>query len=237
MRITVTSPDLKDIRQQGKALDRAQGTAMHVAVHKATLLGQKLIQRRIKGVGLGRLAGAIGATSSEKKRRRGKEDAWGAIFARGGDQSRAGQALEAYTQGATIRGRNVQWLAIATRALPARMPGPSGRQTRTTPKIYEANGSPLGPLVFKRLSANRAILIAQGDVTVSVKTGRAKRATGKRTRSRVAKRDVVAFVLIKETKRMKRFDQVELVGQAARRVPRYLEEEIKHALPGAVEKV
>lgn len=231
VRLTVTSPDLRDLRRQGKLLERAEKRAMHKSVDRATKLGQKGVQQRIKAVGLGRLAGAVGSTSSERKQRRDDKEAWGAIFARGGPKSRAGGALEAYTNGATIRGRNVQWLAIATKALPRRI----GRY-RMTPERYKAAGSPLGPLVFKRLSANRAILIAQGDFTVSVKTGKAKRASGRKTRTRVPKRDVIAFVLIKETKRAKRFDQKEIVRRAASFVPKYMDEELRSALPEQVQK-
>lgn len=226
MRFVVTSPDLSSLKQQAKAYDRASSAAMHVAVDRATRTGQKAIQNKIKTVGLGRLAGAVRSTSSERKRRRSADNAWGAIYAAGGDESRAGQALEAYSQGATIRGRNVEWLAIATRALPKK----AGRY-RMTPARYEAAGAPLGPLIFKRISVNRAVLIAQGDYTVSVKTGRAKRFAGRATRARKRQRDVVAFVLIKQTKRGKRFDQVQLARLAASRIPKLIDEELRDRLP------
>lgn len=230
MRIVVTAPNIADLRNQAKALQRAQQGAMHRAVDKATKLARDGIQQKMKAVGLGRLGGAVKFTSSERKRRRTPEEAWGAIFAAGGDESRAGGALEAYSRGVTIHGRNVDWLAIATKALPKRV----GRY-RMTPQRYEAAGSPLGPLVFKRLTANKAILIAQGDFTVSVKTGKAKKFAGRATRSRTRQRDVVVFVLIRETRRAKRFDQVEITRRAATFVGRYLGEDMKQALPGAVE--
>lgn len=230
MKITVTAPNVANIGRQGKVLAKAENRAMHVAVDRATRLGQKGVQQRIRAVGLGRLAGAVGSTSSERKKRRSPDNAWGAIFARGGKDSRAGGALEAYTQGATIRGRNVEWLAIATRALPKRI----GRY-RTTPQRYEAAGSPLGPLVFKRISVNRAYLIAQGDFTVSVKTGKAKRAGGRKTRTRQAQRDVIAFVLIKQTRRAKRFDQKTIVRLASSKVAEFMEQEMQSALPGGAD--
>jgi hypothetical protein len=235
MRIVINAPDLKDLARQGERFARAEQKAMHLAVDRATNLGLRAVQQRIKAVGLGRLAGAVGYTSSEKKRRRDPNNAWGAVFARGGDESRGGGALEAYTKGATIRGRNVTWLAIATRALP-KMISAGGRRARMTPERYEAAGNPLGPLVFKRLNANTAILIAQGDFAVSRKTGRAKPFAGRQTRTRVKQRDVVAFVLIRETKRAKRFDQVEIVRRAASKVPDFLAEEMRQALPGTLEK-
>jgi hypothetical protein len=231
MKIEITATTAADLSRQVRAIDRAEIGSMHRAVDRATRLGQRGVQQKIKAVGLGRLAGAVGSTSSERKRRRDPENAWGAIFVRGGDESRAGGALQAYTQGATIRGRNVEWLAIPTRALPKRI----GRY-RMTPERYEAAGSPLGPLVFKRLSRNEAILIAQGDFTVSRKTGKAKRFAGRATRTRTRQRDVVAFVLIKETKRAKRFDQAQVVRLAATKVPAFMAEEMQNALPGTFEK-
>ena len=231
MRLEITAPNVRDLARQGKVLERAEFKAMHRSVDRATRLAQKGGQQKARAVGLGRLAGAIASTSSERKRRRDPKLAWGAIYPRGGADSRAGGALAAYTQGATIRGRNVEWLAIATRALPRRI----GRY-RTTPQRYEEAGSPLGPLVFRRLSANRAILIAQGDFSVSRKTGRAKGWKGRATRTRVKKRDVVAFVLIRETRRAKRFDQEAITRRASSKVSDYMAEELMEALPGQVQK-
>jgi hypothetical protein len=230
MELTITAPTLANLRLQGRVIDRVQVAAMHKAVDRATSLAQKAGQQRARAVGLGRLAGAIGATSSEKKKRRDPNNAWGAIFARGGDDSRAGGALEAYTKGATIRGINVTWLAIATKALPKRI----GR-FRTTPERYEAAGSPLGPLIFHQISANRAVLIIQGDFNVSRKTGKAKAFAGRATRSAVRKRDVIAFVLIRVTRRMQRFSQEDLTRIAASKVPDFMAEEQAKSLPGTFE--
>lgn len=231
MRLTITADRPQALQRIGKQYDRAEQRGMHVAIDRATRLAQKAIQQRIKAVGLGRLGGAVRSTSSERKKRRDPNNAWGAIYAAGGDESRAGGALEAYTQGATIRGRNVQWLAIPTRALPKRI----GR-FRMTPKRYEAAGNPLGPLVFKLVTRNRAYLIAQGDFTTSAKTGRAKPFKGRVSRGRQKRRDIIAFVLIKETKRAKRFDQRDLVRLAHAQMPKFLQEEIAKSLPAGLER-
>jgi hypothetical protein len=230
--ITITATSPANLLRQGRVLDRVQIASMHKGVDRATVLGQKGGQQKARAVGLGRLAGAIGSTSSERRRRRDPNNAWGAIYPKGGDDSRAGGALEAYTRGATIRGRNVTWLAIATDAVPKRI----GRY-RMTPQRYEAAGSPLGPLVFHRISANRAVLLIHGDFTVSRKTGKAKPFAGRVTRTRIRKRDVVAFVLIKETKRMARFSQVDITRRAHSKVPQFIAEEQAKALPGTFEKV
>lgn len=231
MRLAVTAPNPADIRKQGKALERAEFGAMHRAVDRATRLAQRGGQQKAKAAGLGRLAGAIASTSSERKRRRDKDRAWGAIYPRGGTESRAGQALEIYTKGGTIRGRNVEWLAIATKAMPRRI----GRFS-TTPRRYEQAGSPLGPLVFKRISVSRAVLVIQGDFNVSRKTGKAKRFGGRKTRTATRQRDIVAFVLIKETKRAKRWDQNEVTRRASDLVPKFITEDMQQALPGVLEK-
>lgn len=231
IRLEVTATSASDLSRKAKQIDRVQVSAMHKAVDRATRLAQRGQQQKIQAVGLKRLAGAVGSTSSERRRRRDPNNAWGAIFARGGDESRAGGALEAYTKGATIRGRNVEWLAITTRALPRRI----GRY-RMTPQRYEAAGSPLGPLIFHKVSANRAYLIIQGDFTVSRKTGRAKAFAGRVTRTRTKQRDVIAFVLIRVTKRAKRFDQEAITRRAATFTPQFIAEEMDKALPDTFER-
>lgn len=228
MRIDLTATNPADLRRQGKVVDRVQKVAMHKAVDRATRLAQKGGQQKARAAGLGRLSNAIGYTSSERKRRRDDNNAWGAVFARGGDQSRAGQALEIYTSGGTIRGRNRTWLAIATRAMPKRI----GRY-RMTPQRYEDAGSPMGPLVFHQVTPNRAYLIIQGEFSVSRKTGKAKQAGTRVTRSSVRKRDIIAFVLIRETRRAKRFDQVDITRRASQLLPRFMEEEMQPLLERA----
>jgi hypothetical protein len=132
-------------------------------------------------------------------------------------------------KGATIRGRNVTWLAIATKALPKKI----GRY-RMTPQRYEAAGSPLGPLVFHQVSPNRAYLIIQGDFNVSRKTGRAK-LFGRASRSAVKRRDVIAFILIRETRRAARWSQEDVTRRAHTLVPQFMAEEQAKALPGTFE--
>lgn len=230
MQIVITATSPADLQRRARVLDKVNIAAMHKAVDRATTLAQRSGQQKARAVGLGRLAGAIGATSSERKRTRDPNNAWGSIFARGGDKSRAGGALEAYTKGATIRGKNVQWLAIATKAIPKKI----GR-FKMTPQRYEAAGSPLGPLIFHQISANRAILIIHGDFNVSRKTGRAK-LFGRATRSANRARDIVAFILIKETRRMQRFSQDDVTRRASSLVPRFIAEEQAKALPDGFEK-
>lgn len=198
-----------------------------MAVDRASKMGQQRVQAKMRQVGLGRLANAVGHTSSKRKGRSGEgRNAWGVIFARGGDQSLAGGALESYSRGATIRPSNQNWLWFQTSSIPRRVAG-----KRTTPARYNASGlaTSIGKLDFKQISANRALLIIK-NVTVSPKNGRAK-AMGKRApRTRIPMKEIVAFVGIRWTRRAKRFDQNDIMSAAAALVPKYMAEEMNSIL-------
>lgn len=212
-------------KRQGPGISRTvlphlRGAA-HYAADGAIKIAKRQTRLTVRSVGLGGLANAIGATSSLEKRRTQSNTAWGAIFARGGINSRANQALMAYTEGALIRptgGR--KWLAYATPAAGrlARVPLPRiGRRAfgnvRNTPGINRNN------LVFVRFSANRAALVLK-NASVSRKTGRAK-AAGKRIGRGADRKDfVVMFWLIRFTARAARFNQGQIVRQAAQAIPR-----------------
>lgn len=215
--------------RQGKRMVDVALPHMHRAAHYAadkSIRDAKLASRsKIRSVGLGRLANAIGSTSSlEKKRTAG--GAWGAIYARGGIDSRANQALMAYTEGATILptgGR--KWLAFPTKA--------AGRLVRLPiPRIggkgfanFKNQPSRMGgvKLRFVQFSPRSAALVLD-DASVSKKTGRAK-SFGKRLgRGAERKRAIVMFRLIKVTTRAARFNQHAIVAQAGRKIPFYAEE-------------
>lgn len=198
--------------------------ASHYATDRAIKAVKTKTRTTIRSVGLGRLANAVGTTSSLQKGRTAKE-AWGAIYARGGQFSRANQALMAYTEGARILptgGR--KWLAYPTAA--------AGRLTRLPiPRVggrgyanfkNQPSRSRL-KLTFIRFSARRAALVLK-DASVSNRTGRAK-PMGKRL-GRGARREkfVVMFWLIPFTTRAKRFDQHAIVRSEGRNIGRYVEE-------------
>lgn len=226
VRITVSRPQLGKISQQGRRVERAQKRAAHLAVDRASKAGQKRVQQKMKSVGLGRLANAVGHTSSKRKNRTDERHAWGVIFARGGDDSRAGGALEAYSRGTTIRPTDQEWLWFQTNAIPRRI-----ARYRTTPARYNRSGlaTTIGPLVFKRIGANRALLVIR-NVSVSPKTGRAKAMGKRKTRTRVPMKEIVAFVGIRWTRRAKRFDQNEIMRIANSLVPEYIAEEMEKIL-------
>lgn len=229
MRFTERRPDPRAITKFGRKVVAAQNRAAPIAVDRASKVGQKRVQGKMRAVGLGRLANAVGHTSSLRKGRRGDRRPWGVIFAKGGDDSLAGGALEAYSRGATIRPTDQQWLWFQTDAVPRRI----GRY-RTTPARYNASGlaTTIGPLQFKRISSNRAILVIR-NISISPKTGRAKAMGPRKTRTRIPMKEIVAFVGIRWTRRAKRFDKDEIMNAASKLVPRYMIEEMEQILSKA----
>lgn len=216
--ITVRPPDFSKLRREGKQFSDAHRRAAFQATDIAASRAQKRIQGRMKAAGLGKLSNAVGYTSAFRKRQLDRTP-YGVIFAKGGDDSLAGGALEAYSRGVTIRAKSGEWLAYATPAVPRLV----GRR-RITPKRYLASGlsSSIGKLIFRRINANLALLVLR-KVSLSPKTGRAKALGKGRPRTRIVPdKEVVAFVLIKQTRRAKRFDKDTELRREAMRLPDYM---------------
>jgi hypothetical protein len=193
----------------------------HYATDKATTLAKDLTRQAIKGAGLGRLANAVGSTSSlRKKGGRTSDNAWGAIFARGKTASRGNQALLAYSEGADIVPTSgKKWLAFATDALPKR----AGRY-KMTPARYKASGleQTLGKLRFVPGKGGRVAYLVAKKVVVSKRSGRILRQQGgKMTRGSNNKDSIIAFILIRYTRRAQRFDQKRIMMQAIAEVPTF----------------
>lgn len=230
MRFTTKHPDPRRAFEQAKREYRRDiRRAELVATDRASKAAQKAIQTKIRAVGLGKLGGAVGQTSALRKRIGSGDNPYGVIFARGGDESSGGGALEAYSRGALITAQRGKWLAFPTRAIP-RFINAGGRRFRTTPELYKASGlvTSIGRLVFKPISSSRAVLVIQ-KVTLSPKTGRAKADTGRRTRTRIREKEVIAFILIRVTRRAQRFDKDAIVQGPASKMPEYLAEEMERS--------
>lgn len=197
--------------------------ASHFATDKAIEKAKIQTRATIVGVGLGRLANAVGATSSLKKRKT-EGSAYGVIFARGGIDSRANQALMSYTEGAQIYptgGR--KWLAFPTQAAGrlARVPLPRvGR--RVFANIKNRPGL-AGQLKFVPFSSTHAALVLE-DASVSNKTGRAKPFGKRLGRGATRQKFVVLFWLIRFTARAARFNQHAIVAQAGADIGKYVAE-------------
>jgi hypothetical protein len=213
MKFTARGPD---IRQQlsGAQFRKELRAAAVIATARASKDAQRAVQERIRGAGLGRLANAVG----QKSGNRAGSDPYGVIFARGGDDSLAGGALESYSRGATITAQNGQWLAIATKAVPQRI----GRR-RTTPALLMSSGAAagIGQLEFKPLGNGRAALVFKA-AAVNIRTGRARATLKRSSKVSVNQRDVIAFILIRVTRRAQRFDKDQVILPFVQKMPAYL---------------
>lgn len=200
--------------------------AAHKGVADSTQSAKDWTRSTIRSVRLGGLANAIGTSTSLAKRRTSTELAWGALFARGGQDGRANQALMAYTLGAMIYptgGR--KWLAFPTKEAgnTVRLPTPrTGRRRsfgnfKNQPSRYRA-----AELVFVPVNPKLALLVLR-KATVSRATGRAKPFTGKRPRNADRRDGVVMYVLIRFTTRMRRFDQQAIMKRAFATIPRNIQ--------------
>lgn len=229
-RVAIRVPDVAKVLGVGRTrYERDLRTACLNATDQASKDAQRDLQERIRAVGLGRLSGAVGQTSTKKRRSANDSDnIYGAIYARGGDDSLGGGALEAYSQGAVIRpGPGRSYLAIPTAAVQRYISAGLGRRFRLTPGIFNISQltSKIGKLEFRPLPNGNALLLIK-NVTVSPKDGRALRAGKGRSRTRIHQKEVVAFVLIRETRRTKRFDKDAIVRIRAQQMPDYIQNEM-----------
>lgn len=224
---TVIPPSAADYERaaddQRAALERANARA----VDRATTIGAQRMKETIQARGLGRLSGAIGSTSSYKKGQRDGGASWGAVFAKGGDDSLAANALQIYSEGGVISPVKGSWVWFQTDALKRRI-GEGRRKNRMTPARYIAAGNPLGPLFFRRKSPQVAELFVKG-VLQSAKTGRA-RLPGVRNRKQTTL--VVLFVGLPYTARQQRFDADVPMQAASDQVPDLIADELSKATGG-----
>lgn len=222
VKLTTTKPDMSGLRREG---DRIKRDVRRAGFEVTDLIAQKAhahIQAKMRSVGLGKLNRAVGWTSAKRKGQT-SGNPYGAIFAKGGDDTLAGGALEIYSRGGSIYPQNGKWLAFPTEAVP-RLVSSGGKRRRLTPALWKAAGldQKIGKLNFIQIRANMALLVVR-KVSLSAKTGQAK-ALGKnapRTRI-VAKGNTVVFILIRNTSRAKRFDKDEIVQFYLNRMPDYL---------------
>lgn len=219
---------MRKFRREGKPFGKTVlpdlNAAAHYAAHKSIEQVKQRTRNKIKSVGLGRLSRAVGTSSSTKVRRTKQgESAFGVIFARGNESSRANQALLAYTEGARILptgGR--KWLAYPTKAagrlirkqLPSTGRGRRFGNFRNRPRITGLKTR------FVPINNKRAMIVLD-DALVNGKTGRAK-PFGKRTpKGSVRKKYVVLFWLIRFTTRAARFSQHDITKAGSERIPFY----------------
>jgi hypothetical protein len=214
------SPDpKKELSRARTQLVADHRRAAITATDRAARESQTDIRQKMASMRLGKLGNAVGQTSL--LRQRGQGDPYGVIYARGGDESITGGALEAYSRGVTIEPKDGnQWLWFQTSAIPRRV----GRY-RMTPARFRASGlmGSIGKLEFRPLGPNRAALVIKR-VSLSPKDGRAKALGPRSTRTRIPQKEIIAFIGIRVTRRAQRFDKDQIVFARARRVPFYIVE-------------
>jgi len=203
------------------------------ATDKAARLGRDDMRRDMRAQGLGGLANTIASTSDRQKGRVGTGDisvldVAGFISVRGVKSPRTAGALKSYvdneqTSIAPVRGR---WLAIPT----GRIPSKAGRR-KMTPDLYRASGleEKIGPLEFVKSKRPGVAYLIVNDVTVRTdgKKGSArrlpKRGIASKGRGHVS---IIAFILIRATRRSRRTDPRQIAERWARRMPALLNEEL-----------
>lgn len=194
--------------------------AARIATDRASKTTQRMTAQRMRLVGLGRLSGGVGQTSALKKN--DKVKIYGVVYARGQREvdSRTAGAIEAYSQGVTIRAKRVTWLAYSTNLIPKFV----GRR-RMTPLLYQTTGwqARLGPLEFRPISQNLALLVVKR-LSIHPRTGRGRRLGPGKSRAAIQKKEAVAFILIRYTTRAQRFDAKSIASVYARKVPEFMAE-------------
>lgn len=219
--IKATKADFSSARLDRDRYTKEMRKVGYDATDLAIQRGAARVKARMRSVGLGGLSNAVGWTSAKKKGQTDRKP-YGALFAKGGDDSRAGGALESYTHSANITPLG-RWLAVPTKAVP-RLVSVGGRRQRLTPALWEKAGldRKIGELRFVQVSSSQALLLVN-NVSLSPKNGQAKAMGPRGTRTRIVpKRAVVAFVLIRNTRRAKRFDQEDEIFVEAARVADYI---------------
>jgi hypothetical protein len=230
MRFTERPPNLDQIDRNLRDRERRVTAAARVVIPAKTREAQQRQRTNMRAAGLGGLTNAVKSKSGAGKDLRGNDNAYGVIYADNGDESRAGQALQAYSQGTTIQPVRGNWLWFQTDAIRrvAKIPGDT-RRGRMTPERYRRQGSPLGKLEFALLSPRLAKLYVEV-ADISVKTGLASRPGKRMSRTKVRSKRVTIFWGIKKTSRAQRYDPQATVQQAFREIPAEIAAEIAAAV-------
>ncbi len=215
---------------------REMERAALVATDKAATKAVRQIRTDMQAAGLGRLGGALGATSDLAKGRGvhrrpgGGFSASGVVFIRSGSKRSRG-AIEAYTEGASIRPVRGRWLWFPSDDI-QRIAGVGSNKRRLEPHNWAALGmeAKLGPLVRIRAANGNPLLIVRN---VGVSATGAKRSAksltkrGQPRRGQVAREFIVAFIGIPHTSRAARIDVAETMRSLQADLPAMFEQELR----------
>lgn len=229
----IDQPGKDALEQYRRSLSKRVSMAAARASEKAALGARDDMRSAMKNRRLGGLANTISYTSDRKKGRVKAADisildVAGFVSVRGVKDKRTAGALRSYvdqetTQIAPVRGR---WLAFPTKSIPSRVKG----GLKMTPERYRASGleQKMGPLQFVPGKRPGMAYLVIKDVTVrndgkgSVrplpKSGRAAKGRGHVT--------VIAFILIRATRRSMRVSPQAIVDKWSARLPALLNAEL-----------
>ncbi|PSO12613.1 MULTISPECIES: hypothetical protein [unclassified Sphingobium] len=224
---TIAGPSSKLYRELEQSIRQKAEQALLQASHEAGRIASSRIKRAMSGAGLGRLGNAIDASSDLEKggrvHRTGRGvSASSAIHLKTRSERTVG-AIEAYTQGATIRPRNGSWLWIPSSELQRRVKG--GK--RVTPANWRTSGleQRIGPLVkIPGKHAGEALLIVPAVTTRQEGRPSPRRLpkSGKARAGRVLRENFIAFTGIRSTSRQARIDPLQIIDGVRREMPALL---------------
>lgn len=222
---TVTGPSSSQFRELERQIREKAERALLDASHEAGRRATSQIRNAMSRAGLGRLGNAVDATSDRDKggrlhRSSSREvSASSAVHLKSRSERTVG-AIEAYTQGATIRARAGGWLWIPSSDLQRRVKG--GK--RVTPANWRSSGleQRIGPLVkIPGKHAGEVLLIVPA---VTVRQGgrpspRRLPKSGKARAGRVLQENFVAFTGIRSTSRQARVDPHQIIDGIRAEMP------------------
>lgn len=216
-----------------RELSKRVTIAAGLATDKAARSARDEIRATMRTQRLGGLSRTIASTSDAEKGRINigdisSLDVGGFVSVRGVKSPRTAGALKSYidrdtTQIAPVRGR---WLAIPTGEIPKKV-----ARRGITPDLYRSSGleEKIGPLQFVRSGKPGIAYLVVNDVTVRTdgKNGKArrlpKRGVASKGRAHVS---IIAFILIRVTRRSRRADPRQIAEEWARRLPALLNQEL-----------
>ncbi|HEX7854491.1 MAG TPA: hypothetical protein VF503_12435 [Sphingobium sp.] len=228
----VQQPGKDALEQYRRSFSKRLTIAAARASEKAARGAKDDIRTAMCGQRLGGLANSVSSTSDRQKGRVRIQDVSildvaGFVSVRGVKSPRTAGALRSYvdqdsTTISPVRGR---WLSIPTKSIPSKI----GRR-KMTPERYRAGGleQKLGPLQFVPSKKPGVAYLVINDVTVrndGKGTVRPLPRSGKAAKER-GHVTVIAFILIRVSRRSRRVSPQQIVDKWSRRLPALLNQEL-----------
>lgn len=228
----IQQPGGDALGQFRRTLSKRLTIAAARAADKAAQGARDDIRRDMRAANLGGLARTISSTSDLKKQRvRSGDgsalDVAGFVTVRNVKSPRTAGALRSYLDQETtnilpVRGT---WLAIPTQEIPSKV-----ARRKMTPDLYRKAGleEKIGPLVFVKGPRPGIAYLIVNNVSISLKkSGRARRLPKRGgVRAGRANVSIIAFILVRQSRRSRRVDPRAHAEKWARRLPSLLQLEL-----------